>query len=155
MLYDDNFIVSSSSSPSSYSSSFLLIWHLHVLTVLEFTASAKGCNDDLAELYAMTSATQNLSSPHFPTHSLPRVWLITAATSPVGNALTRCVLAHGDSVIAGVKTREPSDKNSEREDEPRAFWNEVVEQGWRERCRVVSLDGRCEASSLDILHILE
>lgn len=98
----------------------------------------------------MTSATQNLSSPHFPSHTLPRVWLITAATSPVGNALTRCVLAHGDSVIAGVKANESGLNNGEREDDPRAFWDEVVKQGWRERCRVVSLDGRCEASSLNI-----
>ena len=105
----------------------------------------------------MTSVTQNLHlpSPHFPSHTLPRVWLITAATSPVGNALTRCVLAHGDSVIAGVKTRESADNNGEREDEPRALWDEVVKRGWRERCKVVSLDGRCEASSLHILDTLE
>lgn len=99
----------------------------------------------------MTSAAQSIHSPHFPSHTLPRVWLITAATSPVGNALICSVLAHGDSVIAGVKTREPSDNYGEQDDEPRAFWEEVVKQGWRERCRVVSLDGRCEASSLRIL----
>lgn len=60
------------------------------------------------------------------------------------------MLAHGDSVIAGVKTKESGLNNGQREDDPRAFWDEVVKQGWRERCRVVSLDGRCEASSLNI-----
>lgn len=103
----------------------------------------------------MTSASQNLPSPHFPNHAIPRVWLVTAATSPVGNALTRCVLAHGDSVIAGVQARGSDDNNGDREDELRAFWDEVVEQGWQEKCRVVSLNGRCEASSVHTLGTLE
>lgn len=103
----------------------------------------------------MNSTLLNLPSPHFPSHTLPRVWLITAATSPVGNALARCVLAHGDSVIAGVRTKESSENSDEQDDEPMAFWDEVVNQGWRERCRVVSLNGRCEASSLHFLSTLE
>ena len=78
---------------------------------------------------------------------MPRVWLITAATSPMGIALARRVLANGDSVIAGVKAGEERDNNGERGEETRRFWKEVVEEGWRDRCRGVSLDGRCEAAS--------
>ena len=65
------------------------------------------------------------------------------------------MLAHGDSVIAGVRTKELSENNDEQDDEPMAFWDEVVKQGWRERCRVVSLNGRCEASSLQFLSTFE
>ncbi|KAF2454501.1 hypothetical protein BDY21DRAFT_353107 [Lineolata rhizophorae] len=40
--------------------------------------------------------------PPFPPHNAPRVWFITSGTSPLGIAVARQVLAHGDCVVAGV-----------------------------------------------------
>lgn len=82
---------------------------------------------------------------------MPRVWLITAATSPIGIALARRVLACGDSVIAGLKTGDLCDDSGDRGEEAGMFWDEVVKEGWSNRCRGVSLDGRCEAACLDFL----
>ena len=81
---------------------------------------------------------------NFPTHSTPRTWLITAATCPLGLAIARAALVHGDSIIAGVETAD-IDTESERGEEFREFYaGECVREGWRERIRRVGLDGRCE-----------
>lgn len=111
--------------------------------------------------------------PQFPTHAHPRVWLITATTSPIGTAIARHALSHGDFVVAGVEDVDilslhnstPSTYNNgngggeeeegdemrassgkeERGEEFREFWAEVMgKAAWRERCRGVGLDGRCE-----------
>ncbi|KAL8868789.1 MAG: hypothetical protein Q9174_004753, partial [Haloplaca sp. 1 TL-2023] len=76
----------------------------------------------------------------FPAHSEPRVWLISAGESPTGIALSRELLAHGDSVVYGIKS---SGGYSDDLDE---FWNEevLVKEGWKERSRMVRLDARCE-----------
>ncbi len=85
--------------------------------------------------------------PHFPAHSQPRVWLITSASSPVGIAVSRALLKHGDFLVAGVKSIELSEEIAGRGSDFASFWEEVVAGGWRHRCRVVGLDERCEASS--------
>ena len=114
---------------------------------------------------------------NFPAHHQPRTWLITSAACPIGIALTRAVLAHGDSVLLGVEASDLSNelaislswgkkgpgKNtgnkralfaasngmgppSERAEEFGQFIKEEVEScGWKERCRIVGLDGRCES----------
>lgn len=94
----------------------------------------------------MSSATsKGSSSLRFPHHSLqPRVWLITAATSPIGIALIRQVLADGQLVVAGVKKEEICDEDDKRGDVLRAFLDDIAREGWRDKVRVVSLDGRCE-----------
>lgn len=87
------------------------------------------------------------SSFRFPNHPLQaRVWLITAATSPIGIALIRRVLAHGELVVAGVKKKEICDEDDQRGDVLRAFWDDIEREGWRDKVRVVGLDGRCERS---------
>ncbi|KAL9118799.1 MAG: hypothetical protein Q9187_004650 [Circinaria calcarea] len=43
-------------------------------------------------------------SNQFPSHTNPRAWFITAGASPIGLALARAVLAHGDSVILGFES---------------------------------------------------
>ena len=85
-------------------------------------------------------------SAKFPNHSEPRVWLVTSAACPVGIALTRQLLAHGDSVILGTKSEEISDPNKENGQGFMSFWVEEVllKDGWKDRARVVALDGRCE-----------
>lgn len=98
---------------------------------------------------ASKSATPNPKShpkSQFPPSSTPRVWLITAATSPIGIAIARAALAHGDSVVAGVKDAQSGDTNGEdRGDEFRDFYKEeCAREGWKERIMGVGLDARCE-----------
>ncbi|KAI9879657.1 MAG: hypothetical protein M1830_007764 [Pleopsidium flavum] len=85
--------------------------------------------------------------PRFPSHSGPRVWLITSGNSPLGIALARQVLAHGDYVVAGLIPGE-FEKDEERFAEFREFLqdagqNDSVGGGWKERFKVVGLDVRC------------
>jgi len=81
-------------------------------------------------------------SPHFPPHNAPRVWFLTTGTSPIAIALARQVLDHGDYIVAGVLPLE-FEKRNERSEEFREFLEEVKgTERWRERLRVVGLDGR-------------
>ena len=84
--------------------------------------------------------------PQFPVHNQPRVWLITSASSPIGTAVSRELLKHGDFLIAGVKPTELLGDNGEPGSDITHFREEVVTEGWNDRCRVVGLDERCEAS---------
>ncbi|KAF2084387.1 short chain dehydrogenase/reductase family protein-like protein [Saccharata proteae CBS 121410] len=93
-------------------------------------------------------------SPRFPPHNAPRVWFLTNGTSPISIGLARQVLEHGDYVVAGVLPIE-FDRDSGRSEEFREFLDEVGsaegERGrWKERLRVVGLDGRkigqCQAA---------
>ena len=88
-------------------------------------------------------------TPQFPSHASPRVWLITSTTTPIGTAIARHALSHGDSVVAGVRDidllRGGGGKEGQREAEFWEFWAEVRgKKEWRERCKGVELDGRCE-----------
>ena len=86
--------------------------------------------------------------PQFPNHTHPRTWLLTSAASPLGIALARAVLAHGDSVVLGVGSsdveKEHGKTRERAEDFGRFVREEIAAEGWRDRCRVVGLDGRCE-----------
>ena len=86
----------------------------------------------------------------FPPHNHPRNWLITSGASPIGLATARAVLGHGDSVLLGLE-RGDSEKDQgnsrERAREFGTFMREEVDkdEGWRDKCKVVALDARCEA----------
>lgn len=81
-------------------------------------------------------------SPHFPPHNAPRVWFITTGTSPIAIALAKQVLDHGDYVVAGVLPLEFEKREGQTEDF-RTFLEDVKKtERWRERLRVVGLDGR-------------
>lgn len=90
--------------------------------------------------------------PQFPIHSQPRSWLLTAGASPIGIALARAVLDHGDFVALGVL---PSDiatdygwgTADERAEQFGRFLKEEVgtQPAWKARCKLVHLDTRCEA----------
>ncbi|KAF2015317.1 NAD(P)-binding protein [Aaosphaeria arxii CBS 175.79] len=89
-------------------------------------------------------------SPHFPPHNAPRVWFITSGTSPISIALAKHVLDHGDYVVAGVLPIDFEKREGQSEDF-RTFLEEVKKtERWRERLRVVGLDGRivgqCQAA---------
>lgn len=89
-------------------------------------------------------------SPHFPPHNAPRVWFLTIGSSPIAIALARQVLDHGDYVVSGVVPQEFEKREGQSEDF-RAFLEEVKQnERWRERLRVVGLDGRvvgqCQAA---------
>ncbi|KAF2810731.1 short chain dehydrogenase/reductase family protein-like protein [Mytilinidion resinicola] len=97
-----------------------------------------------------SSKPQRPRSPKFPPHNAPRVWFITTGTSPIAIALARQVLEHGDYVVAGVLPIE-FEKHEGRSEEFRAFLEDVKRtERWRERLRVVGLDGRsvgqCQAA---------
>ncbi|KAF2640819.1 short chain dehydrogenase/reductase family protein-like protein [Massarina eburnea CBS 473.64] len=89
-------------------------------------------------------------SPHFPPHNAPRVWFLTIGSSPIAIALARQVLDHGDYVVAGVVPLEFEKREGQTEDF-RSFLEDVKKnERWRERLRVVGLDGRvvgqCQAA---------
>ena len=94
--------------------------------------------------------------PQFPAHSEPRVWLVTSASSPIGIAVSRELLKHGDFLVAGVKSIELSDEEDEDErgEDFDRFREEVIAEGWDHRHRVVGLDERCEASSTPVIRPL-
>ncbi|KAI9832543.1 MAG: hypothetical protein M1819_004333 [Sarea resinae] len=85
-----------------------------------------------------------LNPPYqFPPHNAPRVWFLTSGSSPIGIALSRQVLDHGDYVISGVLPSEFERDDLDRSRDFRAFLNEVGQkgkEGWRGRLRVVGLD---------------
>ncbi|KAJ5901178.1 hypothetical protein N7504_007171 [Penicillium tannophilum] len=87
----------------------------------------------------------------FPSHSEPRVWLITAGDSPIGISVARQVLAHGDSVLLGL-AHTVLDRDQRRRDGFEAFLAEIEEhsdEGWKDRMKAVPLDirmmGECQA----------
>jgi len=89
----------------------------------------------------MTSSP-TASIPQFPTHTGPRVWFITSASSPIGLVVAQELLKHGDLVVAGDDTR-----LSNAEDEPQreallSLWDYAESQRWEERLRKVRLDAR-------------
>lgn len=49
-----------------------------------------------------TPGTQSTREYKFPVHDGPRVWFVTCANSPIGASLCRQLLAHGDSIVAGL-----------------------------------------------------
>lgn len=102
-----------------------------------------------------SSRPQRPRSPHFPPHNAPRVWFITIGTSPIAITLAKQVLDHGDYVVAGVVPLEFEKREGQSEDF-RAFLEDVKKaERWRERLRVVGLDGRivsqCQAAVAEAL----
>ena len=89
-------------------------------------------------------ATTSTPSPQFPTHNAPRVWLITSGDSPIGIALARQALNHGDSVVSGIIPAE-FERDGARSEEFKALLADVgtrSREGWKERLRIVALDVR-------------
>lgn len=89
--------------------------------------------------FTMATSTPNPPPLQFPSHIHPRVWLITAISSPIGIALARQLLTHGDCIVGGIKS-----KTLERDDE--MFWEEISKGPWKNNCKIVVLDERCETS---------
>ncbi|KAL8967228.1 MAG: hypothetical protein Q9197_005546 [Variospora fuerteventurae] len=96
----------------------------------------------------MSKPASTVPAPQFPAHQEPRVWLLSSGASPIGVALARQLLAHGDHVIFGTKAKEISESNSQRAADFSAFWTEevLVKEGWKGRAEVIGLDGRCEVA---------
>ena len=85
-------------------------------------------------------ASKNPAS-HYPPHTSPRVWFITAAASPIGISLTRELLAHGDIIVAGDDGKEDLTRSTELV----TLLEDADVEGWGNRLRVVKLVSRCEA----------
>lgn len=89
--------------------------------------------------------SSDFRAQQFPSHSEPRVWLITAGDSPIGISVARQVLAHGDSVLMGL-AHTVLDRDQRRRDGFEAFLAEIEEhndEGWKDRMKAVPLDIRC------------
>lgn len=93
------------------------------------------------------------STPQFPTHNAPRVWLLTSGDSPVGISLARQVLNHGDYVVSGII---PADfeKEDPRSEDFKNFLSEVStwSGGWKERLKIVAMDIRCASPLMENGH---
>ena len=88
----------------------------------------------------MTSSSTS-SIPHFPTHTKPRVWFITSASAPIGLAIAKELLKHGDLIIVG------DCPNSVGEDETQyealsSLRSYAESHDWEERLRIVKVDLR-------------
>ncbi|KAJ5887668.1 hypothetical protein N7495_007709 [Penicillium taxi] len=90
-------------------------------------------------------------SQQFPSHSEPRVWLITAGDSPIGISVARQILAHGDYALLGL-AHSVLDRDQRRRDGYDAFLAEVEEhrdEGWKQRLKSIPLDirmmGECQS----------
>ena len=96
----------------------------------------------------MVKHTSTGPTPRFPTHSEPRVWLLSSGESPIAIALSRQLLAHGDYVVHGTKPVDVSSPGSYRAADFTTFWTEevLVNEGWKDRARTIGLDGRCEVA---------
>ncbi|KAL8691177.1 MAG: hypothetical protein Q9224_004233 [Gallowayella concinna] len=100
----------------------------------------------------MTRATASTLNSKFPTNSEPKVWLLSSGASPIGIALSRQLLAHGDFVVFGTQSNDTSDNASPRSADFAAFWigEVLVREGWKDRARAVGLDRRCETQRIPI-----
>ncbi|KAM4066635.1 short chain dehydrogenase [Hirsutella rhossiliensis] len=83
-------------------------------------------------------------APSFPTHNSPRTWLLTAALSPLAVRLIRCLLSHGDYVVACLPPHEI--EHDERSAEFRDLIDECKSarkdrDGWKDRIRGIRCDG--------------
>lgn len=97
---------------------------------------------------ADSASMDNHPSPdfrsHFPSHTEPRVWLITAGDSPIGISVARQVLAHGDYALLGL-AHSVLDRDERRRNGFDAFLAEIEEhrdEGWKQRTKTVPLDIR-------------
>ncbi|KAJ5238348.1 hypothetical protein N7468_002967 [Penicillium chermesinum] len=96
---------------------------------------------------------------HFPSHSEPRVWLITAGDSPIGISVARQVLAHGDYALLGL-AYSVLERDQRRRDGFESFMAEVQargDEGWEKRMKAIPLDirmmGECQAVVAEAVHV--
>jgi NAD(P)-dependent dehydrogenase (short-subunit alcohol dehydrogenase family) len=81
---------------------------------------------------------------HFPSHAEPRTWLISSGDNPIGLALARNILSHGDCVVAGLVQADLL-RDENRRHQFQAFMAEVEKNeggAWKSRFRAVMLDIR-------------
>ena len=112
---------------------------------LDITAPTYG-REVAAVPFTMTKAAPAIPNCKFPSHVNPRVWLLSSGASPIAIALSRQLLAHGDAVAFGVQASDTSDTSAGRAADFTTFWSQevLVNEGWKDRTKLVPLDGRCE-----------
>lgn len=85
------------------------------------------------------------------------MWFLTSGSSSIGIALSRQLLVHGDYVAFGTKPGKTSNLDSPRATEFNSFWTDEVQvkYGWKDRAKVVELDGRnigqCQAAVAEVV----
>lgn len=99
--------------------------------------------------------TSSAQAPNFPSHNAPRVWFLSSADSPIGVALARRVLDHGDYVVAGLPVIDHEERE-ERSLEFRMLLKEIrQEDGTKNKLRPVAYDissvGQCQAAVAEAL----
>ncbi|KAL8848324.1 MAG: hypothetical protein Q9221_006627 [Calogaya cf. arnoldii] len=109
----------------------------------------------------MTRTAPAFPNCKFPSHSDPRIWLLTSGASPFGIALSRQLLAHGDFIAFGAQPGDTSDTSTGRAADFTTFWTEevLVKEGWKDRARVVGLDarnmGQCQAAVAEVVLLFQ
>ncbi|KAL8656204.1 MAG: hypothetical protein Q9226_002746 [Calogaya cf. arnoldii] len=109
----------------------------------------------------MTRTAPAIPNCKFPSHSDPRVWLLSSGASPIGIALSRQLLAHGDLIAFGAQPGDTSDTPTGRAADFTAFWTGevLVKEGWKDRARVVGLAGRnmgqCQAAVAEVVTLFQ
>ena len=88
----------------------------------------------------MTSSSTS-STPQFPAHTGPRVWFITSASSPIGLAIAKELLKHGDLIIAGDCSNSVGEDETQRE-ALSSLRSYAESHDWQERLRIVKVDLR-------------
>ena len=93
----------------------------------------------------------------FPKHAKPRVWFISSFTCPTGQAVTKHALTHGDSVVAGILPGGNAKRHEapDRTEALQRFWEQADKEGWKERVKVVKLDGRSVTRLWELCYIAE
>lgn len=96
----------------------------------------------------------------FPISNSPRVWLISAADTPVGISLLRRILAHGDFLVAGID-HQAFESDSYKAKGFKEVLTEIghypARKDWQARLKVVALDVRsqaqCQAAVATAIHL--
>lgn len=126
----------------------LLISRRRLLIAQWVSRLRAGADPDL-----MDNRPSSDSRSQFPSHTEPRVWLITAGDSPIGISVARQVLAHGDYALLGL-AHSVLERDERRRNGFDAFLAEIEEhrdEGWKQRVKAVPLDIRCAHSSLGLV----
>ncbi|QIX01821.1 hypothetical protein AMS68_007338 [Peltaster fructicola] len=93
----------------------------------------------------------------FPAHEAPRVWFITCANTPIGVALCRQLLDHGDSIVAGVAPALTTEANSGLKDLMEQLSANGRRDSMQARLKVIALDlkimSQCQAAVAEAVQV--
>ena len=105
-------------------------------------SASQADNDDLDE--------RGIPLPQFPNHDKARVWFLTAADSPIGTALIRHLLDHGDNIIAATAATTFGGSENHTGDFAQLLVEVNDNEEWKQAFNILPLNSRliadCQAS---------